>query len=57
MLGEKLRDDGKYHTGMMVYAWYVFENMYSGKPCISWIDNNDDVISKKDKFTGATLPL
>jgi len=48
MLGEKLRDDGKYHTGMMVYAWFVFENKYSGKPNISWIDNNSDVISKKD---------
>lgn len=48
MLGESLREDGKYNTGMMVYAWYVFENNYSGKPFIEWIDNNKDVLSKKD---------
>ena len=49
MLGEPLRDDGKYNTGMMVYAWYIFENHYSGDPIIDWIDNNADVLSKKDK--------
>ena len=49
MLGEVLRDDGKYNTGMMVYAWYIFENHYSGDPIIDWIDNNADVLSKKDK--------
>ena len=48
MLGDKLRDDGKYRTGMMVYAWYVWENGYGGLPMIDWIDNNDDVLSKKD---------
>ena len=48
MLGDKLREDGKYKTGMMVYAWFVWENGYSGLPMIDWIDNNDDVLSKKD---------
>ena len=48
MLGDKLRDDGKYRTGMMVYAWYVWENGHGGLPTIDWIDNNDDVLSKKD---------
>ena len=57
MLGEELRDDGKYHTGMMVYAWFVFQNEYCEKPNISWIDNNDDVLSKKDTNTVATLPI
>jgi hypothetical protein len=52
MLGELLREDGKYNTGMMVYAWYVFENNYSGKPFIDWIDNNKDVLSKKDLVKG-----
>ena len=51
MLGEKLREDGKYNTGMMVYAWYIFENHYSGDPIIDWIDNNGDVLNKKDKKT------
>tara|TARA_B100000575_G_scaffold129727_1_gene103397 strand:+ start:129 stop:773 length:645 start_codon:yes stop_codon:yes gene_type:complete len=48
MLGDDLREDGKYRTGMMVYAWYVWENGYGGLPMIDWIDNNDDVLSKKD---------
>lgn len=50
MLGEPLRDDGKYNTGMMVYAWYIFENGHSQHPTINWIDNNSDVLSKKDKI-------
>ena len=48
MLGESLREDGKYNTGMMVYAWYVWTNGYSGQPIIDWLDNNEDVLSKKD---------
>lgn len=51
MLGEELRADGKYNTGMMVYAWFVFENGYSRDPIISWIDNNKDVLTKSDKVT------
>ena len=51
MLGESLRKDGKYNTGMMVYAWFVFEKKYNGSPMIDWIDNNDDVLSKKDSTT------
>jgi hypothetical protein len=47
MLGESLREDGKYKTGMMVYAWYIFENGYGSSPTISWIDNNCDVLSIK----------
>lgn len=43
MLGEPLREDGKYPTGMMVYAWYIFENGYSGNPYIDWLDNNQFV--------------
>ena len=49
MLGEKLREDGKYHTGMMVYAWYIFENCYNGDPLIKWIDNNDDIYRKNGR--------
>jgi hypothetical protein len=46
MLGDALRDDGKYRTGMMVYAWYIFTREYSASPKIEWIDNNKDVIHK-----------
>ena len=50
MLGEALREDGKYNTGMMVYAWYVWTNGYSGLPTVDWLDNNEDVLSKKDSI-------
>ena len=49
LLGEPLRDDGKYNTGMMVYAWYVFDKSYNGLPIIDWIDNNSNVTGKNDK--------
>jgi hypothetical protein len=46
LLGENLRADGKYNTGMMVYAWYVWEKDYKGEPTIKWIDNNNKIIKK-----------
>jgi len=49
MLGDELRKDGKYRTGMMVYAWYIFENGYGDSPRIEWIDNNSDVVHKEKK--------
>tara|TARA_Y100001972_G_scaffold67724_1_gene82578 strand:- start:90 stop:734 length:645 start_codon:yes stop_codon:yes gene_type:complete len=55
MLGDKLREDGKYTTGMMVYAWFVWEKGYTDEPTISWIDNNEDVLSKKDMDTTQTV--
>jgi len=50
MLGDPLRSDGKYKTGMMVYAWYIFSNGYSKLPSIDWIDNNKDVIHILDSL-------
>lgn len=44
LLGEPLRQDGKHNTGMMVYAWYVWEKEYKGEPIIRWLDNNEYVI-------------
>jgi hypothetical protein len=48
MLGDKLRNDGKYRTGMMVYAWFVWEKLHNGEPSICWIDNQKHVLSKYD---------
>lgn len=48
MLGEKIRKDGKYKTGMMVYAWFVFSRNYLGKPLINWINNQEFVLKKGD---------
>lgn len=49
MFGDKLRKDGKYRTGMMVMAWYIWSRKYSGDPKIRWINNNKYVLKgKKD---------
>ena len=47
LLGETLREDGKYHTGMMVYAWFVWCKQWNGEPIIRWLDNNEYVLSSK----------
>ena len=49
MLGDQLRQDGKYRTGMMVYAWFVWERHHEGEPVIRWIDNQPFVICKGDR--------
>jgi len=48
LLGEKLREDGKVNTGMQTYAWYIWDNNYSGEPVIRWIDLNPWIIRKRD---------
>jgi len=48
MLGNKLRIDGKYKTGMMVYAWYVWDkDTINKEPVIKWIDNHKYVIGAR----------
>jgi hypothetical protein len=44
MLGEELRNDGKHSTGMVVFAWYVWQRAYKGNPEIAWLDNNAYVL-------------
>ena len=46
MLGDTLREDGKYRTGMMVYAWYVWDKNYQGSPSIGWLDNDEYIIKR-----------
>lgn len=46
MLGDPLRPDGKYRTGMQVYAWMVWERGWLESPMIKWIDNNEFVLKK-----------
>lgn len=48
MLGDPLREDGKYRTGMMVYAWFVWEREYNGFPTLKWIDNHKYVIGARN---------
>jgi hypothetical protein len=48
MLGEPLREDGKFHTGMIVYSWMCWERAWYGKPTIDWLDNNSYILTKAD---------
>jgi hypothetical protein len=50
MLEDVVREDGKHKTGMMVYAWFVWEKNYYGLPTIDWLDNNDYVVRKKENL-------
>jgi hypothetical protein len=49
MLTSEVRADGKYNTGMQVYAWFIFDqsiNQNITNPIISWIDNSMYVLRK-----------
>jgi len=48
MLTSSIREDGKFTTGMQVYAWYIWEKSYIGEPSIDWIDINKYVLTKRD---------
>jgi hypothetical protein len=39
-LTDYIREDGKYHTGMMSYCWFVFEKNYEGPITLQQIDNS-----------------
>ena len=41
---ETKRPDGGVKAGMLVFAWYVFENGYGDAPTLSWIVNDADLI-------------
>lgn len=49
MLGQPLREDGCYRTGMMVYAWYVWNQDAAllSPPAIRWIDNHAFVLGSR----------
>jgi hypothetical protein len=55
LLGELLREDGSTNTGMMVYAWYVWERAYVGKPVIEWLDNNPYIVRRGGKLDSAEI--
>lgn len=49
LLTDKLRDDGKYNTGMQAYAWYIWNKNCKKEPIIRWIDNDKYVLRKKSR--------
>lgn len=48
LLTDTIREDGKIETGMMVYAWYIWEKPWRAKPLIDWIDINKYIVRKDD---------
>lgn len=48
MLGDPLREDGKYRTGMQTYAWFIWDKQHRGPPQIGWIDNREFVLTARD---------
>ena len=49
LLTTEIRADGKYSTGMQVYAWFIWTKGYNDLPIIDWIDNNAYITSLKYK--------
>lgn len=49
LLGDKLREDGKHKTGMMVYAWFHFYKFCNNLPEIEWLDNDPYVLKKQEE--------
>lgn len=49
MLSDRVREDGKYQTGMQAYAWYHWQKDYSFAPEIHWISNQEYVLKKGGK--------
>ena len=50
LLEQTIRSDGKFKTGMMVYAWYIWNLSFSGYPTIKWLNNNNFVIKNSGKL-------
>src|SRR3546814_1532876 len=50
LLGEELREDGKYRTGLMVYAWFVWLKCERVEaPVVRWTDNQEYILGRKDR--------
>jgi hypothetical protein len=46
LLGEPLREDGKFHTGMMSLAFFCWRKRYYSEPIIRWLDIDKYVLKK-----------
>lgn len=46
-LTNEIRTDGKYKTGINQYAWFIWENGFSGQTTLRHIDNTDFVLREK----------
>jgi hypothetical protein len=48
MFGDPIRDDGKFRTGMMATAVYVWDKQHSGPPTIDWLDCDEYILHGKE---------
>ena len=48
LLTKDIRSDGKYNTGMIVYAWFIWEKEHRKEPVIRWISNQKYILNKND---------
>lgn len=48
-LSGPLRADGRYETGMIAYAWYVWDWFHMGPPTVRWISNQQYVLNKNTR--------
>lgn len=46
LLEDTVREDGMYKSGMLVYAWYIWDKSYKGEPIIRWLNNNAYITSR-----------
>ena len=49
LLGEALRDDGTYRTGMMAYGWFDFRRERAASTKVRWLDNNQYVVRQQTR--------
>lgn len=49
--------DGKINSGLIDYAWYIFERGYQGRPTLDWIDpiNYSEFLAKRAGWKQAAL--
>ena len=43
-LGDPVRKDGRYSSGMVVYAWYFWDRAHQGEPVLRWMDNSKYIL-------------
>lgn len=49
LLTDKIRNDGKYETGMIAYIWAIWDKFHKGPATINWINNQEYILKKEDK--------
>jgi hypothetical protein len=54
MFGDLLREDGRYRSGMMICAWYCWDREHVGAPTMSWINNDQYLLTATQRAQDIT---